>query len=288
MHNLKHTISLEWLATKLDCEFVGDNTCKIDNISDVDNSKESSLIFSKKIDSKMAASIIISNANDFVGYNQIISSNPRLDFIRAIQILDREVGFECSINVTDICPTVTIGKNVVIEDGVSIGSGTIIEHNATILKGTVIGKNCIIRSGAVVGSEGFGFDRDSNGWLIRFKHLGGVVIGNEVEIGANTCISRGTLSDTFIGDNVKIDNLVHVAHNCKIGRSTIITACAELSGGVDVGEECWIAPNVSIKEKIKIESGSLVGIGAVVTKTVQNSDIVFGNPAKSLRRKKFD
>ena len=121
--------------------------------------------------------------------------------------------------------------------------------------------------------------------LARFPHLGNVQIGNDVEIGALNSICRGALGNTIIGSGVKTDNLVHIAHNCVIGKNSILTACTELSGGVVIGENVWMGPNCSIKEKIEIGSNSLVGIGSVVRKNVGTNCIVAGSSAKLLRKK---
>lgn len=111
-------------------------------------------------------------------------------------------------------------------------------------------------------------------------HLGGVRIGDHVLVGAMTAIARGALQDTVIEDYVKINNLVHVAHNCHIGRGTLIGACADLSGSLTIGANCWIAPNCSIRQKLVIGEDSTIGIGAVVVKDVAPGTTVYGNPAR--------
>jgi UDP-3-O-[3-hydroxymyristoyl] glucosamine N-acyltransferase len=124
-----------------------------------------------------------------------------------------------------------------------------------------------------------------DGTPVKFIHLGGVVIGDNVEIGSCTCIAKGTLSNTIIEDDVKIDNLVHVAHNCIIRKGAFIIASSVLCGGVDVGENTWVAPNATVTQKAHLGKNSLVGLGAVVTKNVDPDCIVAGNPAKVLRKK---
>jgi UDP-3-O-[3-hydroxymyristoyl] glucosamine N-acyltransferase len=163
---------------------------------------------------------------------------------------------------------------------VSIGEGTIIHSNVTIYSGVTIGDNCTIMAGAVIGSEGFGYEKDEDGDLFKIAHLGGVVIGNNVDIGANTCIDRGTLGHTIIEDGVKIDNLVHIAHNAHIKKGSVIIANAMIAGSVVVGENSWVAPSSSIREGLKIGNNALVGLGAVVVKDVDSHTIVKGNPAK--------
>lgn len=214
----------------------------------------------------------------------IVSKQPRLDFVRALALLDNEPGFEQNTSASDIHPTAIIGENVTIEPGCLIGEGVVISHHVVLHSGTKIGKNSVVRAGAVIGAEGFGYARLPNGKPLKFKHFAGVAIGEHVEIGSNNTICRGALNDTLIEDYVKMDGLVHVGHNCHIKSGALLTACAELSGGVTIGENAWIGPNASIIEKVSIGSGALVGIGSVVTKNVDKNSVVAGNPAKFLRK----
>lgn len=150
---------------------------------------------------------------------------------------------------------VQIGAGCVIEGNVVIGDYTVIHHNVVIRNGTKIGKNCTIFSGAKIGERGYNFFTTSNGEKQMFKHYGGVTIGERVHIGENVCISRGAIDDTKICDGVKIDALVHIAHNCVIGKNTAILVPTSVSGSVEIGEDCHIAANM----------------------------IAFGNPAKPVR-----
>jgi len=178
---------------------------------------------------------------------------------------------------------VAIGPYSVIGEKVEIGEGTIIGAHVRIAPGTRIGRECLIRSGSVIGEEGFGFDFEADGTPVRLPHLGGVVIGDRVEIGAKCTVARGTLDDTVIADDVKIDDQVHIAHNCVIGSKTLITACAELSGSVHVGEKCWIGPNAAIMQKLRIGDGALIGLGAVVTADVAPGRKIMGLGSSELR-----
>lgn len=160
---------------------------------------------------------------------------------------------------------------------------------------TAIIKNCVrvgtgarIKDYAVIGSEGFGFEIDEHGHPVRIPHIGGVQIGDDVEIGACTVIARGTIDDTIIGDHVKIDDRCFVAHNVRIGNDSLVIAGAEISGSVHVGKSCWIGPNACIREGLKIGDRSLVGIGAVVVKDVPENVIVAGNPARIMRQRYED
>ncbi len=285
-YKLKKQINVSALAAELELKWTGKNH-KITSICSLNDTENYCLTFSKNqhVDEKKITVICdetqIGNKNEN-GY--ILSNDPRYDFVRALSYLKMENGFAKWDTESIIHPTTSIGKNVVIESGCSIGSNTVIEANTVIHEGTRIGMNCLIRSGANIGGDGFGFVRDQTGRLLRFIHLGGVKIGNEVEIGALNSIARGTLNDTIIENGVKTDNLVHIAHNCHIGCNSLITACVELSGGVIVGKNVWIGPNSSVLEKIKIGDNAFIGIGSVVTKDVDTSMAVAGNPSRRIKR----
>ena len=217
------------------------------------------------------------------GVSVIGSEDPRLDFIRAQYTLAETPGFERESAPADIHATVRIAPGAVIEDGVAIGEGTVVGPNAVLRRGTRIGRWCEIQSAAVIGDAGFGFERDAQNRPLRMIHLGGVRIGDHVQVGALTAIARGALEDTVLEDYVKINNLCHIAHNCRIGWGTIIGACADLCGSVTIGRNCWIAPNCAIRQKIEIGDAAIVGMGAVVVKDVPAGVMVYGNPAKPAR-----
>ncbi|MDN3715925.1 DapH/DapD/GlmU-related protein [Vibrio breoganii] len=283
MHKLKNSVSLKWLSEQLGAPFVGSAEYAIDNIADLELANQNSLTFSRGVHHKNNNSVVIASVIS-ESTNVIISENPRLTFVKALDLLNKTTEFDLDSSAPSIHDTVTVGQNVTIENGVVIGEGTVIEHNVVIMRGTTIGKNCFIRSGSVIGGDGFGFERLEDGVPIRFMHLAGVTIGNNVEVGASTCIAKGVLRNTTIEDNVKIDNLVHISHNCHVKKGTYIIASAILCGGVIVGENCWIAPGANIKEKVQIGNNAQVGIGAVVIKDILDGDSVFGNPSRSLKK----
>jgi UDP-3-O-[3-hydroxymyristoyl] glucosamine N-acyltransferase LpxD len=208
---------------------------------------------------------------------------PRLAFIQVLTWLEAKIGFSTYDFESRIHNSVQLGQNVVIEKGVRVGRNSIIDHNVVIKAGTTIGENCYIGASTTIGSDGFGYERDESKTPIKFPHLGGVRIGNNVELGSLNSIVRGTLSDTIINDSVKTDNLVHIAHNCEIGINVLLTACTELSGGVKIGKNTWMGPNCSVNQKINIGEDAFVGLAAVVTKDVKPSTVVAGSPAKFIR-----
>lgn len=179
---------------------------------------------------------------------------------------------------------VTIGPYSIIGKAV-IGDGCVIDSNVRIYDDVVMGKCCVVKAGAVLGGAGFGYERDENGNKFRFPQIGQLIMGDYVEVGSNTCIDRGALADTVIGDYTKINNLCHIAHNNKIGKNVTITGCVNISGSNIIDDNVWIAPNSSIRGWVHIEEGAIVGMGAVVVKDIPASETWVGNPAKKLEKK---
>jgi UDP-3-O-[3-hydroxymyristoyl] glucosamine N-acyltransferase len=138
----------------------------------------------------------------------------------------------------------------------------------------------IIHAGTVIGADGFGYERNEDGTFEKFPHLGGVVIEDDVEIGANACIDRGTLAPTRIREGAKIDNLVHIAHNVDVGRHAAVIAHAMIGGGTRIGDYGWVAPCACLRDGIVIGTRSTVGLGAVVTKSIGDDATVMGAPAR--------
>jgi UDP-3-O-[3-hydroxymyristoyl] glucosamine N-acyltransferase len=267
----------------------------------LDNCCAGGLVFAKKYDEgiieKLAGNlnltaIVLPEYKDKLLCSYIISDNPRLDFALAVQeffvakLPPRVADSVCLGNNVFIGQNVTIGEYSVIGSNVVIGDGTEIRHHVVINDNSVIGRNCLIKSNTVIGEEGFGFERDEQGRPIRIPHLGKVVIGNQVEVGASTVIARGTLDNTIIQDNVKIDDKVFIAHNVFIGENSVIIAEAQISGSAKVGVNSWVGPNSSVMNGINIGANCFVGLGAVVTKSIPDNVVVVGNPARILRENK--
>ena len=185
-----------------------------------------------------------------------------------------------------------IGKNVVLGEGVvlyanvsvfdetRIGDGTVIWSGTVIRERTEIGKACIFHSNVSIGADGFGYRPSDDGrGLVKIPQIGNVVIGNAVEIGANSTVDRGKFSSTVIGDGCKIDNLVQIAHNCVLGRSCIMAGSSGLAGSVTLGDGVVIGGSASIKDHVTIHSGAQVGGGSGVMNDVPAGKVVVGYPA---------
>lgn len=186
----------------------------------------------------------------------------------------------------DLGSGVSIGEFTVVGPRCRIGDRSRIGHHVVLNEAVVVGRDTTIKSHAVIGEDGFGFERDGTR-IIRVPHVGGVAIGDRVEVGASTVIARGTFGETTIGDDVKIDDHVFVAHNVKIGQGATVIAGAEISGSVRIGKGVWIGPQACIRDQIRVEPDATIGMGAVVTKGVAPRTTVAGNPARKLRHNKM-
>lgn len=148
-----------------------------------------------------------------------------------------------------------------------------------------IGKDCFIHPTATLGGPGFGIERDEQGKPVDFKHLGQIIIGNDVRIGEHSNVHRGSLSNTVIEDHVRIDCFVHIAHNAIIGEGTFIVAGSVVGGSCVIGKKCWLGEGVMINDHVNVGDQAIVASGSVVVKNVARRDIVAGAPAESIKAK---
>ena len=168
-----------------------------------------------------------------------------------------------------------IGPGTTVGEGASIGDDTVLAARVTVYHGCVLGARCIVHSGAVIGADGFGFAPSPEGF-VKIPQTGRVVIGDDVEIGANSAIDRGALDDTVVGDGVKIDNLVQVGHNVRIGRHTVIAGCAGISGSSRIGERCMIGGGAGLVGHIELADGVVVGGMSMVTRSLDTPGFYTG------------
>ena len=179
---------------------------------------------------------------------------------------------------------VTLYPNVTILDETTIGNHTTVWPGTIIRERSVIGSHCIFHNNVSIGADGFGYRPSDDGRsLVKIPHIGNVVIGNAVEIGANSCVDRGKFSSTILGDGCKIDNLVQIAHNCILGRSCIMAGSSGLAGSVTLGDGVTIGGSASIKDHTTIHSGATVGAGSGVMGDVAAGKTVLGYPAVDSR-----
>lgn len=281
---LKYKVSAIQLARQLELTATGDDIF-IDEVSSYDEAAIGSLCFAKEIlnSSDVTGGIVITSKNSvpFKGV-KIEAPNPRLSFARALNVLKESPGFQESSESAIVSVDASVAPSATLGKGVTIGNRTVIGHNVVIYDGVSIGNDCYIKSNSVIGEDGFGFERDEKGTPVRMQHLGSVIIGDGVEIGSLNTVCRGTLSNTIIEDNVKTDDHVHIAHNCKLGENSIITAASMFSGGVILGRNCWVGPNSSIKQKVTIGDNAFIGIASNVIKNVAEGVRVAGNPARPI------
>lgn len=164
-----------------------------------------------------------------------------------------------------------------------VGESTIVHAFAWIGPLVTIGRNCVIGAGAAIGNDGFGYTQQEDGSWLRKPRSHGVVIEDDVHIGANTCIDCGSWRDTHIGRGSRIDNLCHIAHNVIIGRDCLVIAQAMLAGSVELGDGAYVAPCACVREHRSIGAGAFIGLGAVVVDDVSDGDCVKGMPAKTFQ-----
>lgn len=265
--------------------------CLIENVADINHAVQGQLAFvysAKYIDAikSSAASAVVITAEwlEHCDKPALVSTNPRLDFARIATLLNpidssrQSTGIAESVHIADdvsIGNAVTIGHNVVIEKGVKlgdnvrigagcviagdvqIGDDTIISANVVIEHSVRIGCRCMIFAGVIIGTDGFGYVRDGDNYL-KVPQLGNVIIGDDVDIGANTTIDRGALLDTVIHDGVKLDNQIQVAHNVVIGKNTVISSYTGIAGSAKIGENCLIGGGVGIRDNIEIADNVVI------------------------------
>lgn len=276
----------------------------IDNIADAENVNETTLDWinpsktnKQDIAEKSKAKVILADSSiDYSSELQtqkkilLVVDNPKFQlakignhffiekitpFIHPSAIIDSQTKIGKDVYIG---PYTVIGKSL-------IGNSCFIDSNVRIHDNVTLGNNCVVKSGAVLGGEGFGYEKDEYGNRFRFPQIGGLIIGNNVEIGSNTTIDRGALSNTVIRDYTKINNLCHIAHNNIIGKNVVITGCVNISGSNIIEDNVWISPNSSIRGWLTISEGATIGTGAVVTKNIPKGETWIGNPARKYEKR---
>ena len=248
--------------------------------------KEALIIVLSSIEKEKLSKISVSNLIVF-------SNNPRLEYAKLLFKLLKETGYYNRKNFTlkdgyYYGENVKIGENVIIEPFVRIGSNVEIGDNTIVKSGVIInnnvkiGNNCYIRENSVIGGEGFGIETDIDGKTYRIPHIGGVKIGNFVEVGALTTVCSGTIERTLVKDYVKIDDHVHIAHNVVLEEGVLIVAGTVIGGSTRIGKNSRTAPNTAIRNGLKIGSNVVMGMSARVNENLPDNIIVTNEKADTL------
>lgn len=228
----------------------------------------------------------------------VLSDNPEMDYARCIKDMEKtrmeqEAGipYHQASGGYYVSETARIGENAWIEPGCVIGPGVVIGDRARILSGAVIkhavlGNDVMIGEGTVIGSDGFTMAKDNEGNWLRIPTLGRVAIGNHVEVGANGNISCGTGGDTILEDYVKISALVHISHDVHIHKNVKITGGCVIAGYVEIGEKSFLGVNSTVKNRISLGEGCVIGMGSNVLHSVPPHSIFAGNPAREIVHEK--
>lgn len=312
------TFSINEINAILKGELVGFTSNKISAPEQLDSASDTEITFigNKKYEnlwekSRACAAIVNENIGIFPGDNRafIKVKNADLAMSQVLELfappapqIDLGVHPNAVVHLTAsigegtkigpgcyVGPNVTIGTNVIlypnviILDASTIGNNSIIWSGAVIRERCHIGNDCIVHPNATIGADGFGFRPDPEKGLVKIPQIGNVIIGNNVEIGANSCIDRGKFSSTILGDGCKIDNLVQIGHNSKLGKFCIMAGNSGLAGSVTLGNGVIIGGSASIKDHTTIGDGAIVGAGSGVTCDIPAGKVMLGYPAVEAR-----
>ena len=306
-------LTLREIAAYVDGKVIGEPDINVSGVSEIQNSLPGTITFlgnpkyKQFLTETQAEAIFVRNEDHLNGKNGIVVSNPQLAMARTLRLFFPQTSFEPSIHESAVIDsTASVGKNVFIDAGVVIKSGASIGDNAiiganvvigngaaigthcslkpnvTIYHNVIIGDNCIIHSGTAIGCDGFGYVTENN-IHEKIPQTGNVVIGNDIEIGSNCAIDRATIGVTSIGDMTKIDNLVHIAHNVKVGKGCLITAGFAVAGSTEIGDYCTFAGQVGIAPHVKIGSNSVFAAKSGVTKSLEGGKVYAGFPAREIK-----
>jgi UDP-3-O-[3-hydroxymyristoyl] glucosamine N-acyltransferase len=266
-------------------ELCGDPDRSIEGLAALEAATDRQLSFlsnpryQQQLAASRAACVIVGPASReaaLVRGDCIVAEQPYLYFARVTQLWKSRLGGETGPAIHPsavidpdavVDPTVRVGALCVIERGARIGAGTVLKARVNIGERCVIGERCIIHPGAVIGADGFGFAPDDGRWE-KIEQLGAVRIGNDVEIGANTCIDRGALHDTVIEDGVKLDNLIQIGHNVRVGKHTAMAGCAAVAGSATIGAYCTIGGRAGILGHLTIADHVHISATSLVTRSI--------------------
>ncbi|MEO6896652.1 MAG: UDP-3-O-(3-hydroxymyristoyl)glucosamine N-acyltransferase [Caldimonas sp.] len=304
-------VALREITERLGGELIGDGSIRIASIGPLESATPSTIAFlsnpryAKQLGVSAAGCVIVAPAHRDVAVARgatIVSDDPYLYFARLTQwwaerirpriergvhpsaVVDAgaTLGAEVSIGAFAVVESgailgdgVTLGAHAFVGRDCRIGAGTRLAPRVTVLYESTLGARCFVQSGAVIGADGFGFAPDSGRW-VKIEQLGRVVIGDDVEIGANSCIDRGAAGDTVIGDGAKIDNQVQVGHNVRIGQHTAIAGCVGIAGSAVIGAHCMIGGGAGISGHLTIADHVVISGATSITRSIHKPGFYSG------------
>ena len=300
---MRVSYSLREIAAQLGGEVQGDDTVVVSRMASLTGARSGDLSFlaNSKYRSQLsstAASAVVIGSDDAnaTALPRIVTGNPYAYFAKVSSLLNPVVPVVPGVHPTaDVHPSavidptasigahVTIGAHVRVEknavlgpgckvgDGVRIGEDTRLHANVTVYDGCEIGARCVLSSGVVIGADGFGYAEEQGRW-VKIPQVGRVQIQDDVDIGSNTTIDRGALDDTVIEQGVKLDNLIQIGHNCRIGAHTVIAGCVGIAGSAKIGRHCKIGGAAMILGHLEIADGVTISPGSMITRTLTQAD----------------
>ncbi|HEY3738418.1 MAG TPA: UDP-3-O-(3-hydroxymyristoyl)glucosamine N-acyltransferase [Bryobacteraceae bacterium] len=288
---------VQQLSALLAARFEGDGDLEIERVAPLETAgaKEiafvSSLKFADAARKGKAACLIVPPGYAIPGRTCILAADPRAAIAQAIRWLHPRIVTAGIHETAIISPTArvdssaSIGPYCVIGDRCRVGEECVLHSNVTLYSDVQLGDRVTLHAGVVLGADGFGYVWKEDHYE-NFPQIGRVILGNDIELGAQTCVDRAALGVTEIGDGTKIDNMVHIGHNCKIGRHVVIAAQTGLAGGVEIGDRAIIGGQVGFGDKARVEPGAIIGSGAGILtgKIVRAGEPVWGTPARPLRQ----
>ena len=299
------SVTLGELASKYGCKLIGDDETRVSKVSTLQDADQDSISFlanpvykSHLSETKASAVILSEEDQENCPCASLICKDPYLVFTRISSMLDHSKSFHPEIHSTAVIhnnaivpescsiqpgafiaegvnlgESVYIGANSVIEKNAHIGENSWIAPNVTVMNDCIVGNRAVIHPGVVIGGDGYGFSENEDQAWEKIPQVGSVIIGNDVEIGANTTIDRGALSNTVIGNGVKLDNLIMIAHNVVIGDHTAIVASSSIAGSSKVGKYCRISGQVGITGHVEIADHTTLTARTSVMKSISKPGV---------------
>lgn len=302
------TISLGDLAQRFDCKLLGDPAIEVDRVATLGHASGREIAFlanpayrSQLQNTEAAAVILDQDAAADCPVAALVTANPYATYAKVATYLHPDSPAEPGRHATAVIaessriaasafvgPNVVIGENCTVGDGASIGAGSVIGDdchvgrysrlmpNVTLVRRVSLGDRCVIYPGAVIGAPGFGFARDTKKW-IHVPQLGRVRIGDDVDVGANTTIDCGAIEDTVIEDGVKLDNLIQIGHNARVGEHTVMAAMVAIAGSATVGKRCMFGGKSGIVGHVSLCDDVIVQGKTMISKTINKPGVYSGS-----------